>query len=106
MAFRLGILMKSPPPLGGAQVDDFTQGFSKGTISKTKFGEENGGGQGGPDPRGRSPVENTTQEIKTLDLVQLPQFFLMIPWFSMGIIRKIQTLGENRAFLITLSARR
>ena len=50
MAFRLGILMKSPPPQGGGtQVDDLVKGFIKGNFTKN-LRRRTGGGQGDPDP--------------------------------------------------------
>ena len=49
MGFYLGILMKSPPPWGGTQVDDFTKGFSKGQITKNNW-RRNGGVRGTQTP--------------------------------------------------------
>ena len=57
MGFYIGILIKSSPPKGGTQVDDFTKGFIKGTITK-HLRRRNVGGQGDPDP-----LEETLTEL-------------------------------------------
>ena len=50
MGFCIGILIESSPPKGGGtQVDDFTDGFTKGIIDKI-LRRRNGEGQGDPDP--------------------------------------------------------
>ena len=50
MGFYLGILMKSPPPWGVHKLMILLRDLVKDILLNI-FGEENGGGQGDPDPK-------------------------------------------------------